>query len=335
MKFPILFVLFFAINTFAAGKEYSWSPSGSEYSCTFQNTPKIKEAETTINGNRIVSLTAEYLGDEGFQRAEFFSYDPTQRITKDFAVTHMTEYALSYGMAHFDITFDDSNLGDVTCKLRASKTINTKFGDIIMNFNIVSHWGKNTYFAQTIGESAKAYPSKQGQAFLDSIRQIGLATPAVRMDDKVWISPGGEYSVTFAGKPDVKKTEVVSTGGRIPCYEATYQSAKFTEQATIGEVSGGFKYSEEAVKNMLEQWAKDYGLKEIQISFSNKDPNDAIGNIKGQKTIRFDGDNLLLKVYYEMHFGRTTLLNITFCEPYSESPSDEFRAFLASIRHHN
>lgn len=146
-------------------KTYLWNPPASEYSCVFQGTPKIQEAETAVNGKRIIAVTAEYLRDERLQRANTEPY--FEGWTKEQAKARMTEYATNFGIANFDVSYDDSNPSDVTTTLRASKNI----GDISLNIYIVCHYGRRSIFTQTIAEESKVYPSKEGLAFLKAIRQ--------------------------------------------------------------------------------------------------------------------------------------------------------------------
>jgi len=152
---------------------YPWNPPGSEYSCVFQGEPTFKDVETVINGNTVVCTTGEYLGDEGFERAEYLPYAATGHITKTAALARINDFATSFGMAHFDVAFDDGNPNDITATMRASKTIDTQYGGVIMNFYAVLHWGRKTLFTQFIGEAAKTYPSREGQTFLSSIHQQG------------------------------------------------------------------------------------------------------------------------------------------------------------------
>lgn len=165
-----LLLLLSSCVAIAGNTSYLWSPPDSDFSVIFTGKPEIKQSETTVGNTRFTALTAEYLGDEGFERAEFAPRSPTGLMTKESALAIMTEYAKNYGMEHFDLSCDDSNKDDIVATLRASKTINTDKGSVIMNFYAVCHWSKKYVFTQTIGEAANTYPSPQGQAFLSSLK---------------------------------------------------------------------------------------------------------------------------------------------------------------------
>lgn len=171
VKVSFLVILSIPIIACASDRTVSWSPAGSEYSVVFQGSPEIKEIETIVRGKRVTCLTAEYLGNEGFERADALHYNRTEYVTKDQAVERMTEYATNYGMGHIEISFDDTNREDIRATLKGVKTISTQYGDVVMNFFAVCHWGRESIFSQIIGEAAKTYPSKQGQAFLSSVRR--------------------------------------------------------------------------------------------------------------------------------------------------------------------
>jgi len=146
---------------------FVWKPTGSEYSVTFPDTPRISEKNGY--GSGAPYLEAYHLGVLGFEQAQFFPITAHTPTNKEDVTAAILDWAGRSGLQHCQVEIHDSNHDDIVFKFSATKP--AKEGDGTMSILGERHYGRRSAMITLIGDATANHPTPEGLALIRSIRQ--------------------------------------------------------------------------------------------------------------------------------------------------------------------
>jgi len=164
-------VLLFSCSFVNAG--VPWCPEGAKYSVVFCGQPKVKAVETEWGGKRIPAMEAEYIGKNGYYRAEIATLETIQPVSREAAMTYLSNCAVTFGMQSSSREFDDADPNDHVATLKGTKVMEREGKKVTISVLSETHWCRGGLIAILILGEPPTFPSDDDIAFLKSVRLVG------------------------------------------------------------------------------------------------------------------------------------------------------------------